>query len=108
MSVRAVMIAAAAAALLLVPGLAAAQRTAKPYSVHEFRLGATLGDFRQIKLANENRSAGELKLVCSNDEDTDAAEKMKPSPELQSLGAIKCSVLLFREGDDPVIATLNL
>lgn len=95
-----------AIALVLVAMPCHAQRTARPYAVHEYRLGATLSDVRAIRHPVA-RSDGEQKLVCSND-DSAGADKLRPSPDLVEAGAIKCGFLTFFAGDEPVIATLDL
>jgi hypothetical protein len=108
---RRFLVAIAMMALLSFPAPGSAQqRAARPYAVHEFRLGITLTDFRAIPRLTETTDKSLVqRVVCSNDgKDVVGVERVQPSADLKEAGAIKCGLLVSKPGDEPVIGSLEL
>jgi hypothetical protein len=99
----------ALAALLPVAATAQQGGNVRPYAVDEFRLGTPLSEFREVeRLAETPVEGARQALVCSG-EDSAGADRVQPNPHLREAGAIKCTPLLWRPGDEtPVIGTLEL
>jgi hypothetical protein len=88
---------------MLVPLACSAGRAqpARPYAVHEIRLGTTLAEFRE--LARFAELAPEQRLICSDRATPEERKMLSPSVEFIAAGAIVCGISP-READ---LATTN-
>jgi hypothetical protein len=91
---------------VILPALhASVEARTRPYSAHEFRLGMTLSDFRQLDRFGELDPSE--RLVCSNDGSAHSAQ-LRPAEEFVEAGAIACGLVAVVDDPDPELGTIEI